>query len=264
MYPFQYHRPDMLAKAQDLSRSASEGKFLAGGMTLLPTMKQRLANPSDLIDLQNLPAISGIEVSATDVKIGAMTRHSAVAASKEIIKALPALAHLARGIGDPHVRHRGTIGGSVANNDPSADYPAAVLALGATIQTDRRTIAADDFFLGMFETALAAGEIILRISFPIPVKAAYYKFQNPVSRYALVGVFVAQFASGPRVAVTGAAAGVFRQKDYEKALAGEWSALAIAGISQASQDLADDIHASAEYRAHLVNVITRRAIDAAG
>lgn len=265
MYPFQYHCPDNVAKAQDLSRAAPDSKFLAGGMTLLPTMKQRLANPTDLIDLRKLPGLSGIEVSATHVKIGAMTRHATVAASKDIKKALPALAQLAGGIGDPHVRHRGTIGGSIANNDPSADYPAATLGLGATFKTDRRTIPADKFFLGMFETALESGEILLEISFPIPLKAAYCKFQNPASRYALVGVFVAQFADGVRLAVTGAASsGVFRQSDYEKALAKEWSSRAIASIAQSPDDLIDDIHGSAEYRAHLVNVIARRAIEAAG
>lgn len=263
MYPFQYHRPGQLPEAKKLFGAGSDSKYIAGGMTLLPTMKQRLANPSDLIDLAGLPDLTGIKMSGHNLVIGSMTTHSSVASSETVRKALPALAVLAGGIGDPHVRHRGTIGGSIANNDPSADYPAGVLGLGAIIDTDRRTILAEKFFLGMFETALEPDEIITQVSFPIPKRAGYCKFPNPVSRYAMVGVFAADLESGPRVAVTGAGTSVFRQTDFEKRLAAEWSAGSLQGVKQSSNGLIDDIHGSSEYRAHLVNVIARRAVDAA-
>ena len=218
MYAFEYHRPQTLSAAvADLAKS--DAKALAGGMTLLPTMKQRLASPAALIDLKNVPELAGIAREGDHLLIGAMSRHADVAHSSVVQAAIPALAKLAGGIGDPHVRNMGTIGGSLANNDPSADYPAAALALGATIVTNKRRIPAQDFFTGLFETALADGELITQASFPIPQKAAYMKFANPASRYALVGVFVAKTADGVRVAVTGAGAnGVFRANAFEAAL----------------------------------------------
>ena len=241
-----------------------DAKALAGGMTYIPVLKQRLAKPSVLVDLSAL-GLTGITVTATSVTIGAMTTHVTVANNAEIQKAIPALAALAGGIGDEAVRHRGTIGGSLANNDPAADYPSAVLALNATIKTDRRSIAADDYFLGMFATALEQGEIITAVEFPIPAKAAYEKFRNPASRYAIVGAFVAQTASGPRVAITGAGqSGVFRHTAFEAALASNFSAAAIKGIVTPPDDLNGDIHASADYRAHLIGVITGRALAKAG
>lgn len=264
MYSFRYHKPASLDEARKLIGANADAKLLSGGMTLLPTMKQRLAQPSDLIDLGGIASLRGISVKGDEVVIGAMTPHATVAASADVRKAIPALAKLAGLIGDPHVRHRGTIGGSVANSDPSADYPSAVLGLGATIRTDRRSIAADDFFLGLFETALAPDEIITEIAFPVPQKAGYVKFENPASRYALVGVFVAQTKTGVRVAVTGAGPCVFRQKDFEKALSSNWSAKALEGLKQSPDDLSGDIHGSAAYRAHLVGVIARRAVAEAG
>jgi carbon-monoxide dehydrogenase medium subunit len=263
MYNFAYHRPSSVAEAAAALAAASEGKLLAGGMTLLPTMKQRLAQPSDLIDLGAIADMKGISTTGDGVRIGAMTTHASVASSAEVKAAIPALAHLAENIGDPQVRNRGTIGGSIANNDPAADYPAAVLALDATIQTNKRTIAADDFFTGMFETALEEGEIITAVSFPKPQKAAYAKFPNPASRYALVGVFVAQTASGVRVAVTGAAPCVFRASQIEQALAGNFSPSALDGLTIDSSGLNSDIHASPEYRAHLIGVMAKRAVAAA-
>jgi carbon-monoxide dehydrogenase medium subunit len=262
MYPFNYHRPSSLADAVKLA-GGDEAKIMAGGMTLLPTMKQRLAAPSDLVDLNAL-GLSGITVAGGKVTIGAMTRHADVAGSAELKKAIPALAELAGMIGDPMVRHRGTIGGSVANDDPAADYPSACLALGATIVTNTREMAADDFFVGLFETALQPGEIITKIIFPVPEKANYQKFRNPASRYAIVGVFVAKFAAGVRVAVTGAGSGgVFRQFDFEDALSKDFSAKAIEGIKQSADGLNSDIHADADYRAHLIGVMARRAVEAA-
>ncbi len=263
MYPFTYHRPDSLGSAAALAGSA-DAKILAGGMTLLPTMKQRLAAPTSLVDLNSLSDLAGISVAGGKVTIGAMTRHADVAASEEVRKAIPALADLAGWIGDPMVRHRGTIGGSVANNDPAADYPAACLALGATIVTNMREIAADDFFTGLFDTALEEGEILTGIVFPIPAKAAYQKFRNPASRYAIVGVFVAQSAAGVRVTVTGAGEnGVFRVASFEEALAKDFSAKAIEGIVVPAEGLNSDIHADAVYRANLINVMARRAVEAA-
>jgi aerobic carbon-monoxide dehydrogenase medium subunit len=261
MYAFEYHRPTSLRQAANLASKADDAKILAGGHTLLPTMKQRLAAPANLIDLSQIPELRGIERSARSVTIGAMVTHSEVANSPEVREAIPGLAEMAEQIGDPHVRNRGTIGGSIANNDPSADYPAACLALGAVITTNKRKIAADLFFTGLFETALEEGEIITRVSFPIPSKAAYAKFRNPASRYALVGVFVAKRASDIRVAVTGAGSnGVFRVADMEQALAKRFSAKSLDGINASTEGLNSDIHADAAYRAHLIGVMARRAV----
>ena len=265
MYEFTYHRPGSVADAAKLANSHADGKLLAGGMTLLPTMKQRLAGPSDIIDLGRLDDLRGIEVKDGVVTIKALTRHVTVATSAEVKKAIPALAELAGMIGDPAVRNKGTIGGSVANNDPAADYPSACLALGATITTNKRAIKADDFFKGLFETALGEGEIITSISFPVPDKANYQKFRNPASRYALVGVFVAKKGKDVRVAVTGAGArGVFRVADFEAALAANFSAAALNGKSVPASSLNSDIHADAEYRAHLITVMAQRAVTACG
>lgn len=260
MYQFNYHRPTSLADAERQFSGSDDPKFLSGGHTLIPTLKQRLASPSDLIDLTAIKELGGISVSAASVTIGAATRHADVAASAEVRKAIPALAALAGGIGDPHVRHRGTLGGSIANADPSADYPAAILALGATIHTSRRTIAGDDFFTGMFETALEPGEIVTRVAFPSAERAAYAKFRNPASRYAIVGVFVARTSGGVRVAVTGAAPSVFRQSEMETALGKSFTSNAIADIKVSPDGLNADLHATAEYRAHLVTVMARRAV----
>ena len=263
MYETHYHRPASLADAAKLFSGASEGRYLAGGQTLIPTMKQRLASPSDLIDVTRIAELKGINASGDTVTIGAATTHSEVNTSAAVKKAIPALAYLAGLIGDPAVRHKGTIGGSVANNDPAADYPAAVLALGATIHTNKRTIAADDYFKGLFSTALEDGEIITKVSFPVPAKAGYSKFPNPASRYAMVGVFVAKTAKGVRVAVTGAGPCVFRVKAMEDALAKNFNSAAIKDIKVPADGLNSDIHGSAEYRAHLVNVMARRAVDQA-
>jgi len=260
MYPFEYHRPKTLEEVTALLARLDSPKILAGGMTLLATMKQRLAAPSDLIDLQDVAGIAGISVDAKNVTIGAMTRHHDVANSKDVTKAIPALAYLAGRIGDPLVRHRGTIGGSIANNDPSADYPAACLGLGATIVTNSREIAADDYFRGMFETALKEHEIIVRIVFPIPAQAAYQKFPNPASRYAMVGVFAAKTPAGVRVAVTGAGPGVFRMTAMETALAKNFTAAALDGITAPAEEMLQDMHASSEYRAALISVMAKRAV----
>jgi len=242
---------------------AAEGKFLAGGMTLIPTLKQRLAKPSDVVDLAKIGDLKGIKKDGSSIVVGAMTRHVEVATSDVVKGAIPALAALAEGIGDPQVRHRGTIGGSIANNDPAADYPAALVALGATVHTNKRKIAADAFFKGLFETALDASEIVTAVQFPVPEKAAYMKFPNPASRYAIVGVFVAKGPSGVRVAVTGAGPAVFRQKEMEAALGKSWAPDAVANVKVAASGLNSDIHASAEYRAHLVGVMAKRAVAAA-
>jgi aerobic carbon-monoxide dehydrogenase medium subunit len=263
MYAFEYHRPQSLSGAiTDLAKP--DAKALAGGMTLLPTMKQRLASPTALIDLKGIPDLSGIAREGDNLMIGAMTRHADVAASNVVQAAIPALAVLAGGIGDPHVRNMGTIGGSLANNDPSADYPAAALALGATIVTNKRRIGTQDFFTGLFETALETGELITQVSFPIPQRAAYMKFPNPASRYALVGVFVAKTAGGVRVTVTGAGSnGVFRLSEFETALNANFSAAALDGVSVPADGLNSDLHADADYRAHLIGVMARRAVAAA-
>ena len=262
-YAFEYRRAKTLADAQALFAQSAESKYLAGGQTLIPTMKLRLASPRQLIDISGIAELSTTDVGATNIVVGAGVRHASVAASPEIRKAVPALAELADMIGDPAVRHMGTLGGSLANNDPAADYPAAVLGLGATIRTDRRDIAADSFFTGMFLTALEEGEIVTAVEFPIPERAAYMKFPNPASRYALVGVFVAKTGKGARVAVTGAAPCVFRQSEMETALTKDFRPEAMAGIEVAADNLNSDIHASAEYRAHLVTVMAKRAVAAA-
>jgi len=260
MYSFEYSKPASLGEAE--SAASEEAILLAGGMTLIPTLKQRLASPDQLIDLSGIGDLAGISVSGDTVTIGAMTTHGEVAASSDVQKAIPALAALAETIGDPAVRNRGTIGGSIANNDPAADYPAAVVGLGATVKTNKREIAGDDFFTGLFETALDEGEIVTLVSFPVPEKAGYSKFPNPASRYAIVGVFAAKTSGGARVAVTGAGPCVFRVGDMESALDGNWSPDAVAGVSVSASGLNEDIHASAEYRAHLVTVMAKRAVAA--
>jgi carbon-monoxide dehydrogenase medium subunit len=264
MYAFTYHRASGLRQAANLLAKLDDPKLLAGGQTILPTMKQRLASPANLIDLSKVEGISGIELKGRSVVIGAMTRHVDVANSPVVQQNIPALAHLASMIGDPAVRHMGTIGGSVANNDPNADYPAACVALAATIITNKRRITADDYFKGLFETALEADEIVTRVSFPVPKKAAYIKFRNQASRYALVGVFVAKRPSEIRVAVTGAgASGVFRVPPFEEALKKRFSPKSLEGLSVPADGLASDIHGSAEYRAHLIGVLAKRAVAAA-
>jgi aerobic carbon-monoxide dehydrogenase medium subunit len=265
MYDFSYHRPSSVRQAVNLLSKVQDAKLLAGGQTLIPTMKQRLASPANLIDLSLVEELVGIELKGRSLDIGAMTRHSDVATSEAVQANLPALGALAAKIGDPHVRHMGTIGGSLANNDPNADYPAAVLGTGATIVTNKRKIAADEFFTGLFETALEADEIVTRVSFPLVKKAAYVKFPNPASRYALVGVFVAKRGSDVRVAVTGAgASGVFRLKAFEEALEKRFGAKSLDGLTVPAEGLNSDIHGSAEYRAHLIGVLARRAVAAAG
>lgn len=263
MYDFAYHRPKSVADAVALLKGKEEARPMSGGMTLIPTLKQRLARPSDVVDLGAVKELAGIKVEGDNVVIGGMTRHGDVATSADVKKAIPALADLAGHIGDPQVRNRGTMGGSVANNDPAADYPAAVVALNATVITNTGKHAADAFFKGLFETALGEGEIITAISFPKAEKAAYMKFPNPASRYAMVGVFVAKTASGVRVAVTGAGPCVFRVKAMEEALSKNFSSDAIKDIKVPADGLNSDIHGSAEYRAHLVGVMARRAVDKA-
>ena len=263
MYEFNYHKPGSLADAAKLL-GAEDAKLVAGGMTLVPTLKQRLAKPSDLVDLAGVGSLSGIKEEGGGLTIGAMTRHADVHRSAVVKSVIPALAALAGMIGDPAVRNRGTMGGSVANNDPAADYPSAVVGLGATVVTTKREIAGDNFFTGMFETALGQDEIITAIKFPKPQAAAYQKFKNPASRYAIVGVFVARRADGVRVAVTGAGPCVFRVPEMESALGKSFSADAIKDIAIPQDGLNSDIHASAEYRAHLVNVMARRAVAACG
>ncbi len=263
MYSFNYNRVKSVADAAAALGKSEDAKLLAGGQSLVASMKLRLSKPSDLIDLGTIADLQGIKVDGGTVTIGAMTRHAEVAGSAEVKKAIPALASLASGIGDRQVRNMGTIGGSVANNDPAADYPAALVGLGATIQTNKRKIAADDFFKGMFETALQAGEIITSVSFPVPKRAAYMKFKNPASRFAIVGVLVAETPSGVRVAVTGAGPGVFRVAEMEKALAAKFAPESVAGIKVPEKGLNTDIHAKADYRAHLVTVMAKRAVAAA-
>ena len=263
MYRFEYLRPATLAEAVDALASSEDPKLLAGGHTLLPTLKQRLASPSHLIDLQALDELRGIERRDDGVVIGALSRHADVAGSDAVRAAIPALAELASHIGDPQVRNRGTLGGSVANADPAADYPAALVALSATVRTSRRRIAADDFFVDLFETALAPAEIVTAVEFPVPRRAAYMKFPNPASRYAIVGVMVAQSTEGVRVAVTGAGPCVFRVAEMERALRRSFRPEAVAEVRISPEDLNSDIHASEEYRAHLVTVMARRAVAAA-
>lgn len=263
MYDFQYVKPSTVAEAL-AALKAEDAQPISGGQTLIPTLKQRLNKPSKLIDLTKISELVGVEVGAESVTIRGATTHAAVAAHDGVARAIPALAHLAGHIGDPQVRNRGTIGGSVANNDPAACYPAAVLALGATVITPSREIAADDFFQGMFTTALDEDEIVTGVRFPIPERANYQKFLQPASRFALTGVFVAKFADGVRIGVTGASeAGVFRWSEAEAALSAEFSPTTIDGLSAPADGMIGDIHGSPEYRAHLVKVMTRRAVAAA-
>ncbi|MFG1411834.1 xanthine dehydrogenase family protein subunit M [Xanthobacter sp. VTT E-85241] len=263
MYAFDYQRPAGLDEALAALRAGEDVKLLAGGQTLLPTLKQRLAQPSALVDLAAIPELSRIEHSQDLLTIGAMARHADVAASPMVTEAIPALADLAGLIGDPAVRNRGTIGGSIANNDPTADYPAACLALGATIVTSARRIAAEDFFIGLFETALAEDEVILAVEFPVGARAAYRKFRNPASRYAMAGVFVAARDGDVRVAVTGAGqGGVFRWSDAEAALSADFSPAALDALTLDPSDVMADLHGSAEYRAQLVKVMAKRAVAA--
>ncbi|WP_448187659.1 FAD binding domain-containing protein [Azospirillum sp. sgz301742] len=264
MYAFEYRRPTSLADAVALLGKAEDGKILAGGQTLLPTLKQRLARPTELIDLSQVPELKGIREEAGGLFIGAFTRHVEVATSDVVKRRIPALADLAVHIGDRQVRALGTLGGSIANSDPAADYPAAVVALKGTVKTDKREIAGDDFFTGMFETALDEGELITGVRFQVPDKAAYTKFRNPASRYAMVGVFVVKFGAEVRVAVTGAGPSVFRVPDMEAALAKDFRADALNGVTVSPRGLNGDIHASPEYRAHLVTVMAKRAVEACG
>jgi len=266
MYSTTYHRASSVDEATALFAKGKDAKFLAGGHTLLPVMKQRLASPSDVIDIARIKDLVGVDVSGDTVTIKAATPHYDVAMSDAVGKAMPALAHLASVIGDPAVRHRGTIGGSLANNDPAADYPAAVLALGATIKTNKRSISADDYFQGLFTTALGEGELITAVSFPVAAKAGYAKFPHPASRFALTGVFVAKSKSGDvRVAVTGASqTGVMRVAAIEAALKANWSAAALDGVKISADGLMSDIHGSSDYRANLIKVMAQRAVTAAG
>jgi len=263
MRAFAYHKPKSVPEAVALLANGAVGQPIAGGMSLLPAVKQRLASPEALIDLSAIAALKGIAADGDVLTIGAMTKHVDVATSPVIAKVLPALARLAGGIGDPAVRNRGTIGGSLANNDPAADYPAAVLALGATIVTDKREIAADQYFRGLFETALEPGELITAVKFPIAFAAGYAKAPNPASRFALVGVFVAKFAAATRVAVTGAGPAVFRVPAFEASLSKRFEPDAVGGAGVNPAGLSSDIHAEAAFRAHLITVMGKRAVAAA-
>ena len=264
MHAFQYHRPTSSKEAGTLATQKSEGKYLAGGQSLVQAMKLRLSSPTDLIDLGTIKDLAGIKASGAAVEIGAMTRHADVAASAELKRAIPSLAAMAGMIGDRQVRHMGTIGGSLANSDPAADYPAAVLALNATIVTNKRKIAADSFFKGLYETALEPTELITAVSFQVPKRGAYMKFKNPASRFALVGVYVADYGSGNvRVGVTGAGPCAFRQTEMEKALGAKFAPEAVASIKVKPDGLNNDLHASPEYRAHLITVMCKRAVEQA-
>ncbi len=264
MYDFKYHRPGTVRQAANLLLKNEDAKLIAGGHTLVPVMKQRLASPPHLVDLSHIEGLNSIEMKGRSLVIGATATHFEVANSAVVGEAIPALAELAGMIGDPAVRHKGTIGGSLANNDPTADYPAAVMALGATIVTNKRKLKPEEFFQGLFTTALEPDEIITRVMFPLPKKAAYQKFRNQASRYALVGVFVARRPSDVRVAVTGAGGdGVFRATDFEEALKKRFSAKSLDGLTVSADGLNSDIHGSAEYRAHLIGVLARRAVEAA-
>ncbi len=268
MYAFNLIHATSVQDALRALNDSDDGLLLAGGQTLIPTLKQRLTSAGDIIDLSGIGELSGIDSESGAVVVGAMTRHDAVANSATVKDRISALADLAESIGDPQVRNMGTIGGSIANNDPAADYPAALVGLGATVNIlaadgNSRSIGSDDFFTGMFETALNEGEIITSVSFPVPDRAAYVKFPNPASRYAVVGVFVSQTGSSVRLAVTGAGASVFRVGEMERALEQSFSASSIDGIEVSADDLNEDIHASAEYRAHLVSVMAMRAVAAA-
>jgi carbon-monoxide dehydrogenase medium subunit len=263
MHAFDYHRPANLKDAAALGENKTEGRYLAGGQSLVQAMKLRLSSPTDLIDLNAIADLKSMKTEGNAVVIGAMVRHAEVAASSSVKKALPALAILAGMIGDRQVRHMGTIGGSLANNDPAADYPAAVLGLGATIVTNKRKIEADKFFKGLYETELQPGELITSVSFPVPKRAAYTKFKNPASRFAIVGVFVADFGNGVRVGVTGAGPSAFRQAEMEKALSAKFAPESVASIRVKADGLNNDLHASPEYRAHLITVMAKRAVEAA-
>lgn len=264
MYETNYHRASSVADAVKLLKKSEDPKVLGGGMTLIPTMKQRLASPSDLVDITRIKELSGIKVSGKSVTIGAATTHYDVATNEKLAKACPALCALASHIGDPHVRYRGTLGGSISNNDPAADYPSAMLALNATIHTDKREIPADKFFKGLFETSLKEGEIVTAVSFTAPAKAGYAKFPNPASRYAMTGVFVAKDKDGVRVAVTGAGeGGVFRHKGLEAAFGKSFDSAAADGVKIDAKGLMSDMHGSAEYRAALIRAMAKRAVAAA-
>lgn len=262
MYNFNYQRPASVADATALFGKASDARYLAGGQSLIAALKMRLAQPSDLIDLSGIAELRAIQVDNAKVTVGALSTHHAVATAKDVQRAIPALAKLADGIGDRQIRNVGTIGGAIANNDPAACYPAAALALGASFQTNKRSIGAAEFFTGLYETALTPGELITSVSFPIPQAAAYQKFQQPASRFALVGVFLARTAQGVRCAVTGAGSGVFRASAIEQALQARWDAAALDSVTISTADLNGDIHASAEYRAHLIKVLAQRAVTA--
>jgi aerobic carbon-monoxide dehydrogenase medium subunit len=263
MHAFEYHRPATLKEAVSLLRKVQDAKLLAGGQSLIPALKLRLSSPAALIDLAELAELRSIRLDGATLTIGAMTCHAEIASSKDVITGIPALAKLAAGIGDRQVRNAGTIGGAIGYNDPAADYPAAVLGLGAVVHTNKRAIAADKFFTGLYQSALRPGEIITSIAFPLPKRAAYAKFRNPASRFAIVGVFVAESTNGVRVAVTGAASCVFRVKQMEKKLAQSFNPEAIAKIRVAPEKLSSDMHASAEYRSHLIGVMAQRAVEAA-
>ncbi len=263
MREFAYNRPASLADAASAFAGGGEAAFIAGGHTLLPAIKSRLRMPDTLVDLAGVDGLSGVRIDGDRLWIGAMTTHATVATDATVAKAIPGLTKLALLIGDPQVRNRGTLGGVIANNDPAADYPAALLALDAMVETDRGSHQADDYFQGMFATALADGEIVKAVGFRVPQASAYAKFRNPASRYAVVGVYVARFADGVRVAVTGAGPGVFRWGDAEAALTADFSTAAVAGLSLDDGDLNTDIHASAEFRAHLVGVMLAQAVAAA-
>lgn len=269
MHAFEYHRPASVSEAAQMMAQKPEASLLAGGQTLIPTLKQRLAAPSEVIDLRGIGDLRKIEKAGSNIVVGAMATHAQVANNPDVRRAIPALAHLAGEIGDPQVRHAGTIAGSIANNDPAADYPAAVLGLGATVVTNKRQIEADSFFTGLFATALEPGEIITEVRFPVPSKAGYAKFEQRASRYALVGVFVAQFSgmftTSVRAAVTGAGAnGVFRPGELESALKSNWSGDAVRDLKISPEGLLSDLHASAEYRAALIPVMAERAVESAG
>ncbi|RKK05334.1 xanthine dehydrogenase family protein subunit M [Pseudoroseomonas wenyumeiae] len=264
MYDFEYHKPTSVADAVKILAADPDAKPISGGMTLLPALKHRLNRPTALVDLGGIAELRGVKREGDALVIGAMTKHYEVATNPLVTESIPALARMAATIGDTQVRNRGTLGGSLANNDPAADYPAAALALNATFITNSRRIPADEFFLGMFTTALEPGELLVAVSFPIPEKAGYAKLRNPASRYSMAGVFVAKGPAGVRVGVNGAGPCAFRQADMEVALASNWSAAALEGVKQSSDDLNSDIHGSAEYRAHLVGVMAKRALADAG
>ncbi|GAA0579501.1 xanthine dehydrogenase family protein subunit M [Craurococcus roseus] len=265
MYDFAYHKPTSIADAVKLLSADEDARPISGGQSLLPALKHRLNRPSSLVDLSGIAELKGVKRDGDTIRVGALTKHIEVQNSPEIKSAIPALSHMASILGDIQVRNRGTMGGSVANNDPAADYPSAVLGLGATVVTDKRRIAADDFFQGMFTTALEPGELLVAIEFPVPEKAGYAKMRNPASRYVMAGVFVAKTKGGEvRVAVNGAGPGVFRQAEMERALTANWAPDAVANIKQPSEGLNSDIHGSAEYRAHLVTVMAKRAVAEAG